>query len=132
MSLAPWDIYARSLEPLGYGYPLWGPEPSSEFGEVRLGDVGYIQRGHFCFLFNTMLEATHPVNMRGVPDAFETFTCDGASEHTRDIMQSVLHSEGVQSATGKRSFTMTTVSDSVPRCVVVSTFGVCDRNGRPR
>ena len=34
MSLAPWDIYARSLEPLGYGYPLWGPEPSSELGHI--------------------------------------------------------------------------------------------------
>lgn len=71
--VAAWDIYAKELTPLGYGYPLWGPEPCPQFGEVRLGDVGYLREGHFCFLFSTMLPADHPTNAQGVPSAFDLF-----------------------------------------------------------
>ncbi|KAI0707100.1 hypothetical protein C8Q76DRAFT_800460 [Earliella scabrosa] len=98
-ALAAWDIYAESLEPMGYGYPLWGPEPSSDFGPVGLGDVGYIQHGRFYFLFNTMLPRSHPTNKRGVPEHFERFTYEHASPPNNsdvvDIMQSALHSQGV-------------------------------------
>ena len=72
--LAGWDIYARELSNYGHGHPLWGPEPSLEFGEVRLGDVGYMRKGYFCFLFNCMRPPDDPVNSsRGVPAEFEVF-----------------------------------------------------------
>lgn len=71
---AAWDIYAQRLIHLGHGHPLWGPEPSQRFGEVRLGDVGYLHEGRFCFLFNTMHSADDPVNSRGVPRDFVIFT----------------------------------------------------------
>lgn len=35
------------------------------------GDVGYIQRGRFRFLYNATLDGGRAINMRGVPDGFE-------------------------------------------------------------
>ncbi len=53
------------------GHPMWFPEPCSQFGEVHLGDVGYIIKGEFVFLFNA-IERDHPRNIRGVPsDPFD-------------------------------------------------------------
>ncbi|KAI0715783.1 hypothetical protein C8T65DRAFT_726491 [Cerioporus squamosus] len=71
--LKAWDIYAKELRDLGFGYPLWVPEPSPESGEVQLGDVGYLSQGKFCFLFNCMRGADDPVNRKGVPEGFEVF-----------------------------------------------------------
>ncbi|KAI0787412.1 hypothetical protein C8Q74DRAFT_1197184 [Fomes fomentarius] len=108
MSLAAWDIYRKSLEPLGHGIPLWSPEPSPTFGEVRLGDVGYIQRGVFCFLFNTTVDASHADNKRGVPEGFEPFTYQPTSVqiYPNPLMQSVVQSEGVQSQSGDTTVTV--------------------------
>ncbi|KAI0750127.1 hypothetical protein C8Q80DRAFT_1269887 [Daedaleopsis nitida] len=94
-----WDLYAKGLMPLGYGYPLWGPEPDPTYGEVRLGDVGYIQDGHFCFLFNAMRDAGDPINKDGVPDPFEAFTPPVSTTIHRpdEITQSQLHSRSLQS-----------------------------------
>ena len=72
--VAAWDIYAEQLMPLQYGHPLWYPESEPGQKEVQIGDVGYLQEGHFCFLFNTMHAADDPVNsVRGVPLDFEVF-----------------------------------------------------------
>ena len=71
--LHAWDIYAKELQPLGYGYPLWHPEPSPEHGEVQLGDVGCVRNGRFEFLFNCMCAADEPINARGVPRHFRVF-----------------------------------------------------------
>ena len=95
-----YDIYARELWYLGHGHPMWGPEPSLAFGEVRLGDVGYLQEGDFLFLFNCMQDAHDPVNKRGVPDNFQVFAPpDAASiQHRPDkITQRQLHSTDISS-----------------------------------
>ena len=97
---AAWDIYARRLMHLGYGHPLWGPEPCERFGEVRLGDVGYLQDGHFCFLFNAMCPADDPVNsQRGVPPNFVVFHPPDAVPIHRShaITQTRLHSKSLRS-----------------------------------
>ncbi|TFK84726.1 hypothetical protein K466DRAFT_496053 [Polyporus arcularius HHB13444] len=73
VKLKAWDIYAKELRDLGFGQPLWIPEPSPESGEVQLGDVGYLSQGKFCFLFNCMRSADDPVNRKGVPASFEVF-----------------------------------------------------------
>ena len=52
MSTPPWDIYAEQLEPLGYGYPLWTPDPAPGAAQVDIGDVGLIKDGEFIALFN--------------------------------------------------------------------------------
>lgn len=103
---AAWDIYAKQLIPLRFGYPLWGAEPDSRFGEVQLGDVGYLREGHFCFLFNAMAPATDPRNLlRGVPDNFKTF-CPPNPEPIRrlnTITQHQLKSRTVRSNAVKAS-----------------------------
>lgn len=95
-----WDIYARELMPLGFGHPLWGPEPCLQFGEVRLGDVGYLRDGRFRFLFNTMRDAEDPVNVqRGVPSGFEVFDPpDPMIVHDlNEITQTEIHSKNLHS-----------------------------------
>ncbi|KAI0719164.1 hypothetical protein C8T65DRAFT_736858 [Cerioporus squamosus] len=99
--LAAWDIYAKELLPLRHGHPLWYPEPCAEFGELRIGDVGYLREGHFTFLFNAMRDADHPVNAkRGVPCGFEVFDPkDPMSRYLPDaITQSHLLSKNLRSA----------------------------------
>ena len=81
--LKAWDIYSKELRDLGFGHPLWVPEPSPEAGEVQLGDVGYLSQGKFCFLFNCMRDADHPVNRKGVPEGFKVFVPpDGPGEES--------------------------------------------------
>lgn len=96
--LAPWDIYAQKLLHLGHGHPLWGPEPSDRFGEIRLGDVGYLEQGRFCFLFNTMKEGNDPINSRGVPEGFSKFDPpDSKPIHWKDaITRTELHSKSLR------------------------------------
>ncbi|KAM5540307.1 hypothetical protein V8D89_006126 [Ganoderma adspersum] len=73
MSVKPWDIYAKQLLPLGYGHPLWMPEPNSG-REVFIGDVGWLNTGEFRALFNSMEEAVHPTNQeKKVPLGFQVF-----------------------------------------------------------
>ncbi|KAI0718548.1 hypothetical protein C8T65DRAFT_706737 [Cerioporus squamosus] len=88
---AAYDTYANELWSLKHGHPLWGPEPSPAFGEVRLGDVGYLDEGRFCFLFNAMRPAGDPVNKRGVPENFQTF------HYPDKITQPELHSGSISS-----------------------------------
>ncbi|KAI0819434.1 hypothetical protein BC628DRAFT_1342226 [Trametes gibbosa] len=52
MTTAPWDIYADQLTHLGYGYPLWIPDPAPGAPSVEIGDVGWINEGEFLPLFN--------------------------------------------------------------------------------
>ncbi|RDX46028.1 YVTN repeat-like/Quino protein amine dehydrogenase [Lentinus brumalis] len=70
---SPWDIYAEELFPICYGHPLWIPEPNQR--EVEIGDVGWIQDGEFCALFNAMKPQNDPVNVdKGVPLDFKIFS----------------------------------------------------------
>ena len=85
MSSKPWDIYAEQLLPLGYGYPLWIPEPSQTTSpltqnsttsrEIFIGDVGWVSDGEFRALFNSMKDANDPVNQEmKVPTDFAVFS----------------------------------------------------------
>ncbi|RPD68418.1 hypothetical protein L226DRAFT_548538 [Lentinus tigrinus ALCF2SS1-7] len=97
---AAWDIYAKELWPLRYGHPLWYPEPCPDFGEVRIGDVGYLREGNFTRLFNAMHGADHPLNVvRGVPCGHEVFDPDNLMlKHLPNaITQSHLHSKNIRS-----------------------------------
>lgn len=62
-------VYADELIARGLGLPLWHPEPTS-FGEVLVGDVGFIQEGCFYRLFNILRSREDPCNSRGVPEGF--------------------------------------------------------------
>ena len=63
------EIFASELVHLRYGHPLWHPEPT-KFGEVQIGDVGYIDDGAFYRLFNATLPGDDPTNKGGVPEDF--------------------------------------------------------------
>lgn len=58
--------YAEQLIVHHHGHPLWIPEPRN-FGEVQVGDVGYLAEGSFYRLFNIMTSSDNP---RGVPENF--------------------------------------------------------------
>ena len=65
--------YAKQLEILGYGYALYEPNPMDDYDRVRVGDVGYIQKGKFMKLFNIfepLDDAGGAIN-NNVPEMFE-------------------------------------------------------------
>ena len=72
------DVYARELFKCGKGYPLWQPEATEDDVEVELGDVGYLDKGCFCRLFNACRSEDDPLNNKPshVPDDFVPFTAD--------------------------------------------------------
>ncbi len=76
MWTSPCDIYASQLFPIGYGYPLWIPEPNSTSGrETFIGDVGWLKDGGFHHLFNSMRDGDDPINQeRNVPRDFTVFS----------------------------------------------------------
>ncbi|KAI0685048.1 hypothetical protein BC835DRAFT_1291221 [Cytidiella melzeri] len=77
------EVYAEQLLSKAHGLPLWIPEPS-KFGEVLIGDVGYVYDGSFYRLFNVTHPQDHDVNQGGVPDNFDVLTYDSCLLHRVD------------------------------------------------
>ena len=71
MATPYYDIYAKELSRYKLGHPLWCPDPDPSFGAVRLGDVGFLESGHFRFLFNAIDPS---LNQRGNPPNFVKLT----------------------------------------------------------
>ena len=62
--------FAEQLRNHGHGEPLCQPEPT-QYGEVLIGDVGFIEDGCFYRLLNCTLPEDDPVNADlGVPHGF--------------------------------------------------------------
>lgn len=80
-------IYSQQLTKLGKGYPLWQPEPT-KYGEILIGDVGYIQEGAFYRLFNVLRDESDPINKLGVPVDFKPLTInkDRLLHETKDAI----------------------------------------------
>ncbi|GJE89743.1 hypothetical protein PsYK624_058490 [Phanerochaete sordida] len=70
-------VYAEQLVGRGYGLPLWHPEPIGPFGDVQIGDVGYISEGAFIRLFNALHSKDDPINADGVPAGFSQLRPNG-------------------------------------------------------
>ncbi|KAI0086257.1 hypothetical protein BDY19DRAFT_370479 [Irpex rosettiformis] len=77
------EVYAEQLLPKAHGLPLWIPEPS-KFGEVLIGDVGYVYDGCFYRLFNVTHPPDDDVNQGGVPEEFEVLEYDPCLLHRVD------------------------------------------------
>ncbi|TBU40271.1 hypothetical protein BD309DRAFT_993190 [Dichomitus squalens] len=100
MTSCPWNIYAEQLFPLGYGHPLWYPEPVGG-REILIGDVGWFRtNGQFTPLFNVKSSREDPVNQQnGVPRGFTVFDSPGSRTvftNPNSIMQRSLCSRTVQ------------------------------------
>ncbi|EIW53818.1 uncharacterized protein TRAVEDRAFT_77124, partial [Trametes versicolor FP-101664 SS1] len=63
-------IYAEQLISLGYGYPLWVPDPAPGQAPIQIGDVGWVHEGEFHVLFNALREAHVAQPMDAVPANF--------------------------------------------------------------
>ncbi|KAI0701530.1 WD40 repeat-like protein [Cerioporus squamosus] len=78
-----YDIYTKQLFGLGYGYPLWFPEPAQGH-EINIGDVGYLFQGAFYRLFNATLPEDDPSHREwGVPDHYEPFKKQVITSHLK-------------------------------------------------
>ena len=72
MSILECKFYVKELRPLGYGLPLFEPNPAG-YDHVRIGDVGIANRdGYFTRIFNCFAQADHDINTQyGVPEGFK-------------------------------------------------------------
>lgn len=62
MPLHPCDVFRESLTSLFHGHALWEPDPAGLYTQVSVGDVGFVKDGHFCRMFNVLLEWNDPSN----------------------------------------------------------------------
>jgi hypothetical protein len=72
------EVYVRLLLPKGHGFPVWNPTLDRnlpiEYRQegISAGDVGIINPdGSWDFLFNICVPGENPINIGGVPTAFE-------------------------------------------------------------
>ncbi|PIL35942.1 hypothetical protein GSI_01602 [Ganoderma sinense ZZ0214-1] len=69
--LPAWSIYAQQLFHHRHGYSLWMPEYDPCLGEVKIGDVGWINEGGFYPLFNSLKSMEEPQPRGVVPEGHE-------------------------------------------------------------
>ncbi len=94
MHTAAYNIYARELLPRKHGYALWHPE-HTKFGEVQIGDVGYLHDGAFYRMFNATQSEKQ---QRRVPDDYQPFVINDRLLHkTKDVIKASLASKSVTS-----------------------------------
>lgn len=100
-----WDVYAKSLAYLGFGYPLWCPDTwgpghpeRRQPWDMGIGDVGWLRDGQFRPLIRTTSidEARQPYHV--LPPDFMPFDVAraGIGGNPDKIMQCVLHSRTIQ------------------------------------
>ncbi|KAI0369524.1 hypothetical protein BV20DRAFT_353149 [Pilatotrama ljubarskyi] len=130
MSTAPWDIYAEQLMHLGYGYPLWIPDPAPEAAQVQIGDVGWVNDGEFVPLFNAPRGENDAQPRGGVPvDHVPLETRDLTIPGPRDkIWQPVLCSRSIRKVEVSGGMSASVPSSS-PSCEVNFNFECTDDAG---
>ena len=101
----PWSIYQKQLFPVGYGLPLWHPEPNEadrvrvEPVPISIGSVGYMRNGKFHVLFNSTATQDSPVNKHGVPDNYKPFLINDGNAYVPEdeqILQEIVLSRNVK------------------------------------
>ena len=58
-------LYQNELTHLGYGKPVWEPNPDTQYDCIRIGDVGYFENDQFIPLFNILPPTSDDLN-RGI------------------------------------------------------------------
>ncbi|KAI0266123.1 hypothetical protein BC834DRAFT_143561 [Gloeopeniophorella convolvens] len=69
--MVAWSVYRDQLAHLSHGLALWEPDPGGIYDHVTIGDLGYVDKGHFMLMFNILLRGDHPRQTFGVPESFE-------------------------------------------------------------
>ena len=101
----PWSIYQKQLFSVGYGLPLWHPEPNEadrvrgEPVPISVGSVGYMRNGKLHVLFNSTASEDSPVNKHGVPADYEPFPIDDGHTYVPvddQILQEIVLSRNVK------------------------------------
>ncbi|KAI0944756.1 hypothetical protein AcW1_002389 [Taiwanofungus camphoratus] len=83
MARAPCEVYAEQLFQCKLGLPLWNPQPT-KYGEVLVGDVGFLDEGGFYRMFNATRLANDELNRYGVPAEYVPFLVDEYGLHVED------------------------------------------------
>ena len=75
---SPINIYQEKLSLLSQGMPLWEPSPHKPvYGQVSIGDVGYVSEGAFIRMFNVILPWDDESNRKlGEPAPYEPLNSD--------------------------------------------------------
>ncbi|KAH9967302.1 hypothetical protein BC827DRAFT_581599 [Russula dissimulans] len=62
--MAHYDIYRQqlALNFHAFGHALWEPSPGGSYGQVEIGDVGFITYGKFHRIFNVLLPENDPTH----------------------------------------------------------------------
>ncbi|KAI0369573.1 WD40 repeat-like protein [Pilatotrama ljubarskyi] len=96
-----WDIYAKSLVHLGYGYPLWMPDAVSDGSgsQIQVGDVGWLSRGSFRPLLRTRTTERDAQPHRVLPEQYQAFDPPNIviDERPNAITQQMLFSRNMKS-----------------------------------
>ncbi|KAI0350532.1 WD40 repeat-like protein [Trametes cingulata] len=96
-----WDIYAKSLVHLGYGYPLWMPDSVSDSTgqHIQIGDVGWLSRGSFRPLLRTRTTERDAQPHRVLPVNYQPFNPPNIviDERRNVIEQQMLFSRNLKS-----------------------------------
>ena len=103
---SPWDIYQEQLFQVGYGLPLWHPEPNEPDGvrevavPVSIGSVGFMRDGQFIVIFDSTKSQGDPTNRRGVPTNFDPFDLNrGFVNRCDKIQQKIVPSRNLRDVT---------------------------------
>ena len=80
---AAYDVYAEQLYTVKEGFPLYEPDPGSQYDRVRVGDVGFVQYGFFQRMFNIFVDENDPINQGGVPENFSSVPAVYQATHER-------------------------------------------------
>ena len=103
-------VYQRQLRLLGYGLPLYEPNPGTLYDHVRFGDVGITTpNGGFLRLFNCLPQVNPNINRRyGVPDGFEPlpYECLVSTTETDIAAGSWIQSEHTKYIEGEVDFSL--------------------------
>ena len=99
-STAEWDVYTVQLYGKRHGLPMYEPGPNDPLDCVRIGDVGYSNRGRFLRFFNIFSSEYDDINKGGVPDDFEPVIDHYQASFERSPLQGAIYSKSVRMIQG--------------------------------
>jgi hypothetical protein len=69
---------------MGYGLPLFDPDPGKDHVKVQVGDVGYVTSGKFHRIFNLLHDGKDQFGAYGVPFGYNSLPEIFRRTHSRN------------------------------------------------